>query len=86
MQAFGGQLSDVDIAAVVTYERNAWGNNAGDLESCKWVPGHRHYKCKIKNGLLEENKEKYEIDYDVIVEHIDSGSTCPLDPVIIIHH
>ena len=31
MQAFGGQLSDVDIAAVVTYERNAWGNNAGDL-------------------------------------------------------
>lgn len=25
------QLSDTDIAAVVTYERNAWGNNKGDL-------------------------------------------------------
>ena len=24
-------LSDVDIAAVVTYERNAWGNTTGDV-------------------------------------------------------
>ena len=31
MQAFGKQLSDSDIAAVVTYERNAFGNNTGDV-------------------------------------------------------
>jgi cytochrome c oxidase subunit II len=31
MAAFGGQLSDADIAAVVTYQRNAWGNKMGDL-------------------------------------------------------
>lgn len=31
MQAFGNQLSNSDIAAIVTYERNAWGNNMGDL-------------------------------------------------------
>lgn len=31
MAAFGAQLSITDIAAVVTYERNAWGNNSGDL-------------------------------------------------------
>ncbi|EED36098.1 cytochrome-c oxidase, subunit II [Luminiphilus syltensis NOR5-1B] len=31
MQAFGSQLSDVDIAAVVTYQRNAFGNNTGDI-------------------------------------------------------
>jgi cytochrome c oxidase subunit II len=31
MQAFGSQLSDTDIAAIVTYERNAWGNNTGDV-------------------------------------------------------
>jgi len=31
MQAFGAQLSDADIAAIITYERNAWGNNMGDL-------------------------------------------------------
>ncbi len=30
MQAFGAQLNDVDLAAVITYERNAWGNNTGD--------------------------------------------------------
>ena len=24
-------LSDLDIAAVVTYERNAWGQNSGDV-------------------------------------------------------
>ncbi len=30
MQAFGGQLNDVDLAAVVTYTRNAFGNNMGD--------------------------------------------------------
>jgi cytochrome c oxidase subunit 2 len=30
MQAFAAQLNDADIAAVVTYERNAFGNKAGD--------------------------------------------------------
>ena len=31
MAAFGRQLSEVDIAAVVTYERNAWGNDTGEV-------------------------------------------------------
>ena len=31
MQAFGGQLNDVEMAAVITYQRNAFGNNMGDL-------------------------------------------------------
>ena len=31
MQAFGGQLNDVDMAAVITYQRNAFNNNMGDL-------------------------------------------------------
>lgn len=31
MQAFGAQLNDVDMAAVITFERNAWGNNMGDM-------------------------------------------------------
>lgn len=31
MQAFGGQINDVDMAAVITYQRNAFGNNMGDL-------------------------------------------------------
>ena len=31
MQAFAAQLNDVDLAAVITYERNAFGNTMGDL-------------------------------------------------------
>ena len=30
MQAFGSRLSDVDLAAVITFQRNAFGNQAGD--------------------------------------------------------
>ncbi len=31
MAAFKGQLSDVDLAAVITYERNSLGNSVGDM-------------------------------------------------------
>jgi cytochrome c oxidase subunit 2 len=31
MQSFGQQLNDLEIAAVVTYERNHWGNKTGDI-------------------------------------------------------
>ena len=31
MQAFAGQLSDEEIAAVVTYQRNSFGNDTGDI-------------------------------------------------------
>jgi cytochrome c oxidase subunit 2 len=31
MASFAAQLTKTQIAAVVTYERNAWGNNTGDL-------------------------------------------------------
>jgi len=30
MAAYGPQLTDAELAAVITYERNAWGNNTGD--------------------------------------------------------
>ena len=47
MPAFGEQLSDVDIAAVATYERNAWGNNTGDIVQAKEVAEAR----KVPNVL-----------------------------------
>ena len=37
MAAFGKQLSEVDLAAVITYERNAWGNETGDMVTPKDV-------------------------------------------------
>jgi cytochrome c oxidase subunit 2 len=42
MPAFGEQLSDVEIAAVTTYERNAWGNNTGDEIQAKEVSEARN--------------------------------------------
>jgi cytochrome c oxidase subunit II len=31
MAAFGPQLNDADLGSVITYQRNAWGNDTGDL-------------------------------------------------------
>jgi len=31
MPAFAAQLSDVDIAAIITFERNGLGNKTGDV-------------------------------------------------------
>ena len=30
MQAWAPQLTDLEIAAVITYERNSWGNDTGE--------------------------------------------------------
>jgi cytochrome c oxidase subunit 2 len=37
MQAFGKQLDAAQLAAVVHYERHAWGNDAGDITQPKDV-------------------------------------------------
>jgi len=37
MQAYAAQLSEVDLAAVITYERNAWGNDTGDTVTPKMI-------------------------------------------------
>ena len=41
MPPFGEQLSDADVAAVVTFERNAWGNDTGDIVQPKDVKAAR---------------------------------------------
>lgn len=41
MTAFGSQLSDRDLAAVVTYERNAWGNEQGEVVQSADVKSRR---------------------------------------------
>lgn len=43
MQAFGPQLSLKELAAVITYERNAWGNDTGEVIQAAEVQA-------IKNG------------------------------------
>ena len=41
MFAFGERLDDAEIAAVVTYERNAWGNDSGDVVQAAQVKAAR---------------------------------------------
>ncbi|MFT5234913.1 MAG: cytochrome c oxidase subunit 2 [Shewanella sp.] len=40
MQAFGKQLTAQEIAAVITYERNAWDNNTGDTVQAADIVQH----------------------------------------------
>ncbi|MEZ8013718.1 cytochrome c oxidase subunit II, partial [Vibrio sp. FF59] len=47
MQAFDNQLTEKEIAAVVTYQRNAWGNDTGDIVQASDVNA---YKAKQEGG------------------------------------
>lgn len=44
MQAFKSQLSDVDIASVITFERNSWGNNTGTIVQPIQIKAYRDGK------------------------------------------
>jgi cytochrome c oxidase subunit 2 len=41
MPAWGEQKSDLEIAAIITYERNAWGNKTGDIVQPKDIKAQR---------------------------------------------
>ena len=41
MAPFGMQLNDVDVAAVITYERNSWGNEVGDAVQPSMIAAKR---------------------------------------------
>jgi len=52
MQAFAKQLSTKQLAAVITYERNAWGINSGDLVQPKQIQVNK----PSEQAPLEETK------------------------------
>ena len=54
MPAFGEQLSDVDIASIVTFTRNSWGNNTGDIIQAKEVSEARKKPNIITAGDLKK--------------------------------
>lgn len=41
MQGFAPQLDDEELAAIITYERNAWGHNTGDLVTPAQIQAQR---------------------------------------------
>jgi cytochrome c oxidase subunit II len=44
MAAFGRSLNDLDLAAVITYERNAFGNDTGDVVQPRDVAAAREQR------------------------------------------
>jgi cytochrome c oxidase subunit 2 len=46
MQAFGAQMNDLDLAAVITFERNGFGNNTGDVVQPSQVKAARKPAAK----------------------------------------
>lgn len=53
MQAYRDQLTDEEIAAIVTYERNAWENNTNDVIQAAEVLNLRHSN-KIQPTLVKK--------------------------------
>ncbi|KAB0301705.1 cytochrome c oxidase subunit II [Vibrio fortis] len=47
MQAFDNQLTEKEIAAVITYQRNAWGNDTGDVIQASDI---KAYKQQVEGG------------------------------------
>lgn len=47
MQAFENQLTEKEIAAVITYQRNAWGNDTGDVIQASDINA---YKQQVEGG------------------------------------
>ncbi|KAB0291919.1 cytochrome c oxidase subunit II [Vibrio fortis] len=47
MQAFDNQLTEKEIAAVITYQRNAWGNDTGDVIQASDINA---YKQQVEGG------------------------------------
>ena len=46
MQGFAGQLFNDQLAAIITYERNSWGHDTGDLVTPAQVQARRSIKVE----------------------------------------
>lgn len=58
MQAFRSQLSDFEIASIVTYERNAWGNRTGDIVQPSEVAKQRELYYKAHQTKVQQQAEQ----------------------------
>lgn len=61
MQAFADQLTDEELAAIVTYERNAWGNDTGDVVQAADVAAVRKDGVKAPIMHQKTNQQTNEV-------------------------
>ena len=63
MRAFGPRLTDLEIAAVVTYERNAFGNNTQDVvEPYDVAPERKRLAAVIEYQKTHQLQQQFERD------------------------
>jgi len=60
MQAFDKQLSLKELAAVITYERNAWGNNTGDVVQASDIASKPMAAIEIKPQVVPAANMQHE--------------------------
>ena len=56
MQAFAAQLSEAEIAAVITYERNAWGNKTGEMVTPKEILEYKETGKYVEDPARKQAK------------------------------
>lgn len=55
MPAWGPTLNDVEIASVITYERNAWSNHTGDIVQPRQITAARTAKTAAAGNATDAN-------------------------------
>lgn len=69
MQAFAKQLSSKQLAAVITYERNAWGNNTGDtVQPGQMTQGNKQSSTLTQESVIESSIETKVEDSNTLIE------------------
>ncbi len=54
MQPFANQLTEQELAAVITYQRNAWGNDTGDLVQASDISAFKNSVGKAEKASEQE--------------------------------
>ncbi len=75
MQGYGKQLSLKEIAAVVTFERNAWGNNTGDLVQASDV------KSTVENATVENTSTENKKKSSNTLAALETSANEPIEPI-----
>ena len=74
------QLSDTELAAVITYTRNSWGNKTGDVLPSRRQGGprgqvirERHYQIKVREHAMSSIPHDHAAGHDHGHEHHPTG-------------
>jgi|GEM_PF-2735 len=79
MQSFAKQLSLKELAAIVTYERNAWGNDTGDLVQPIQISNAMNAKGSDALALTTETKPDVAVEAVIAPEAVNEDISLAAD-------